>query len=411
MSTNTKKRKRSVVLHHAEGVAGGLDTSKPTAVFQPKEGRDWTLSIALPGSIIANAQTYDLKLALAGQIARASSVFCVDEIVVFSDAPATQKSLHSNNNPDDEPWKQPDQFLYHVFSYLETPPHLRRKLFPMHPSLRGAGTLPSLDLPHHLRSEEWCQYREGVTVAADEAQHAAFLATSLSPVKKQKKNSTPKSNAKPSAVSPFSDSDTNVTKTTFVDAGLASLVPLPGISIPPSTRLTLKFPTAPTAPSSFPALTPADISALAAEAVAPSAPREEAGYYWGFTPRRCASLSAVFTDCPWEGGYDFSIGTSERGIPLSDLTNPGSTPTPPSTPLPKSFKHLILIFGGVAGLEAAVSADPELAARGISKERASDVFDAWVNLVPGQGSRTIRTEEAVWVGLMGLMGYVGGNLA
>lgn len=30
-----------------------VDTSKPTAVFQPKKGRDWTVSVALPGSIIA----------------------------------------------------------------------------------------------------------------------------------------------------------------------------------------------------------------------------------------------------------------------------------------------------------------------------------------------------------------------
>jgi len=27
------------------------------------------------------------------------------------------------------------------------------------------------------------------------------------------------------------------------------------------------------------------------------------------------------------------------------------------------------------------------------------LFDTWVNLVPSQGSRTIRTEEAVWIGL------------
>lgn len=30
-----------------------IDTSKPTAVFAPSEGRAYTLSVALPGSIIA----------------------------------------------------------------------------------------------------------------------------------------------------------------------------------------------------------------------------------------------------------------------------------------------------------------------------------------------------------------------
>lgn len=35
-----------------------VDTSKPTAVFQPKKGRDWTVSVALPGSIIAKYSTF-----------------------------------------------------------------------------------------------------------------------------------------------------------------------------------------------------------------------------------------------------------------------------------------------------------------------------------------------------------------
>lgn len=32
-----------------------VDTSKPTAVFEAREGRGYTLSIALPGSIIAKS--------------------------------------------------------------------------------------------------------------------------------------------------------------------------------------------------------------------------------------------------------------------------------------------------------------------------------------------------------------------
>ena len=32
---------------------GPIDTSKPTAVFKPTKGRNWTVSVALPGSIIA----------------------------------------------------------------------------------------------------------------------------------------------------------------------------------------------------------------------------------------------------------------------------------------------------------------------------------------------------------------------
>lgn len=35
------------------GAAEELQTSKPAAVFVPKRGRNWTVSIALPGSFIA----------------------------------------------------------------------------------------------------------------------------------------------------------------------------------------------------------------------------------------------------------------------------------------------------------------------------------------------------------------------
>ncbi|KAG9832419.1 hypothetical protein KCU98_g12814, partial [Aureobasidium melanogenum] len=62
-----------------------VDTSRPSAVFTPTGGRQHTVSIALPGSVIANAQSHDLKTMMAAQVARACAVFQVDEIVVFND--------------------------------------------------------------------------------------------------------------------------------------------------------------------------------------------------------------------------------------------------------------------------------------------------------------------------------------
>lgn len=53
------------------------------------------------------------------------------------------------------------------------------------------------------------------------------------------------------------------------------------------------------------------------------------------------------------------------------------------------IRHLLVVFGGVAGLEASVDADEHLT---ISGEDASCLFDMWVNTCPAQGSRTIRTE-------------------
>lgn len=53
-----QKRKRPNTLldladRQANASSNGSDTSKPTAVYTPTKGRSHTLSIALPGSIIA----------------------------------------------------------------------------------------------------------------------------------------------------------------------------------------------------------------------------------------------------------------------------------------------------------------------------------------------------------------------
>jgi len=324
------------------------------------------VSVALPGSIIAklvyfyhkyvamlikcSAQSHELRTSLCGHIARALSVFCVDELVVFSDGHAPKKhhkrthsQAHQTDPSQDEYTgsSDPDHFLIHLLSYLETPPHLRRLLFPMHANLRTAGTLPSLDLPHHLKPDEWCPYREGVTLpGADE--HG-----------------------------------------TFVEAGLRIPVTIEE-QIPENTRVTLKF-----RPGAEEANKDVNKEVILADPVGPDEPREDSGYYWGFNVRKAGSLS------------DVTIGTSERGASLETIYSEEEGR------MPKKFKHLLIVFGGVAGLEVAVKNDEELQKLGVVE--AKDVFDKWINVCPGQGSRTIRTEEAVWIGLMGLRRLVVNN--
>ena len=46
--------------------------------------------------------------------------------------------------------------------------------------------------------------------------------------------------------------------------------------------------------------------------------------------------------------------------------------------------------------------DPELAELGIQGPRTRELFDNWVNALPNQGSRNIRTDEAMLIALMGL---------
>lgn len=316
-------------------------------MFRPGGGRPYTLSVALAGSIIGNAKSHEQKTFLAGQIARALAVFCVDEVVIFDDEHVeTQQRRPAIGENDYTAFSHPDHFLAHLLSYLETPPHLRKALFPMHPNLRTAGTLPSLDMPHHLRSHEWCEYREGVTTTA--------LADGSG---------------------------------TLVDVGLPGYLKIPGAEIPPNTRVTVRL---------------ADEESKEAEAVSPNDPRQERGYYWGYSVRQCSRLTDVFTECPFDDGYEFSIGTSERGRPLTELL------AEPYMANPRSLSHILLLFGGVGGLETAAKNDEDCREMGLVGEKVKELFDAWVNLVPGQGSRTIRTEEAVWLGLMGFRPFVEG---
>lgn len=48
-------------------------------------GRHYTVSLALPGSILDNAQTPELRTYLAGQIARAAVIFNIDEVIIFDE--------------------------------------------------------------------------------------------------------------------------------------------------------------------------------------------------------------------------------------------------------------------------------------------------------------------------------------
>ena len=165
-----------------------------------------------------------------------------------------------------------------------------------------------------------------------------------------------------------------------MDVGLSDPYLIRDVQIPQKARVTVRL----------------DQGTKEAEAGSPAAPREEKGYYWGYSVRRCSTLSDVFTECPYDGGYDLSFGMSERGEQLHQALE---------RDMPQ-YQHMLVVLGGVAGLETAARNDTELMKRGVTGAKVGELFDHWVNLLPGQGSRTIRTEEAIWCGLMGLQQVV-----
>ena len=108
--------------------------------------------------------------------------------------------------------------------------------------------------------------------------------------------------------------------------------------------------------------------------------------YRGYTVRIAQSLREVFSQAPYPEGYDLSIGTSERGDKIDDIPQKGL-----------KYNHAIVVFGGLEGLEAALDNDDIL-----TVDDPALIFDHYLNTCPDQGSRTIRTEEAIVISLAGL---------
>lgn len=117
--------------------------------------------------------------------------------------------------------------------------------------------------------------------------------------------------------------------------------------------------------------------------MSPSQPRAETGVYWGYTVRIAKNLSDIFTKSPYPDGYDLTIGTSDKGENIHSIEKSSL-----------AFDHALIVFGGLQGLEAVLDSDDKL-----NVDDPSLLFDRYLNTVPNQGSRTIRTEEAILISL------------
>lgn len=305
-------------------------------------GRNHTVSLALAGSILDNAQSPELRTYLAGQVARALAVFNVDEIVVFEDekpAAADQSSPNTTQGEFRGIGKRGGGQggcvqLGRILQFLECPQYLRKHFFPIHQDLKYAGVLNPTDMPHHLRATEESPFREGVVLDRPPTKNGSL-----------------------------------------VNVGLPQEVVIDK-TLQPGIRVTVHL---------VDAQRPTHDRTLVGKVVAPSFPRTHAGLYWGYNVRLARSLTEVFTGCPYKAGYDLTIGTSERGDSVDEFT------------FDQPFKHLLIVLGGVKGLEVAVESDEK-----IKTEDPSTLFDHYLNTCPLQGSRTIRTEEALLITLASL---------
>jgi hypothetical protein len=111
-------------------------------------------------------------------------------------------------------------------------------------------------------------------------------------------------------------------------------------------------------------------------------------------------------------GYDWVLGTSERGEDVHKelgalFTNTSKQDTGSnggSSNGGMSFKHGLILFGGLGGLEDVIRDPLFHNPRKIKNPR--DLCHHYVNIASTQTSRTIRAEEALMITLAQLSGYL-----
>uniref|UniRef100_A0A1I7UUV4 Methyltransferase C9orf114 homolog n=1 Tax=Caenorhabditis tropicalis TaxID=1561998 RepID=A0A1I7UUV4_9PELO len=325
-----KKRKiQDKIIHEAEEAKKAkIETVDHTPPF--------TISIAVPGQFLNNAQSSELRTYMAGQIARAATLYRVDEIIIYDEScRMTNEAVNAYYNGTWQGTLLPSEsnyegcfYLAKILEYLECPQYLRRDLFPIQKPLKYAGLLNPLDAQHHLKSDEKSfRFREGVVLK-----------------KRSKEGRGPICNI-------------GLDKEFEVDTD--------SVHLPPYTRVTVEIKNL------------NEQHKLYRGSITNGARvTRETGQYWGYSVRLMTGLQKVL-----EGKkFDIVAGVSPRGKLASQmdvciLNKP----------------KILLVFGGVAGVDAAVESE-ELA----EWRRAEDAFDVLIRTTSlPNGSRSERVEENV----------------
>jgi len=94
------------------------------------------LWVALPDSCLIESQTILEKSYKISQISRACSIFRVKKIFIYHDKSTKVEKIDK-------------KIAKIILEYLDTPPYLRKKIYPKMWILKHAGILPPIKSPHH----------------------------------------------------------------------------------------------------------------------------------------------------------------------------------------------------------------------------------------------------------------------
>ena len=226
-------------------------------------------------------------------------------------------------------------FFIKNLQYLETPQYLRKSLFPISDDLSRSGLMNPLESQHHFRIDEWSKYREGIVLNR--------------PVKGD-----------------FS----------WVNIGLKKDCKI-NKKLPEKTRVTVKL-----NENGF----NDNLKYYSGIPVSMREPFENFGIYWGYVVRVCERFNQIFNESIFGEKYDLIIGTSDKGDDYRKV----------NFEKVKNFKHCLIVFGGIQGIEGMIDDDEKEVKRG---NDVKGFFDFYLNTCVNQGLRTIRTEEAVLISL------------
>jgi Uncharacterized conserved protein len=94
------------------------------------------LSIAIPDSCLIESQTILDKSYKISQISRSCSIFRINKIMIYHDRSVKAEKIDR-------------KILKTILEYLDTPPYLRKKIYPKMWILKHTGILPPIKSPHH----------------------------------------------------------------------------------------------------------------------------------------------------------------------------------------------------------------------------------------------------------------------
>lgn len=277
------------------------------------------IQVAIPDTSLSDCSDLRQKTAKVGTLARALAVFRVERVIVYR----TGRVQASRKKDVD--------LLVRLLEFMDTPQYLRKRVFPMSPSLKYAGLLPPLrTLSHPLDavSEDLAEgtYRWGIQVRKGK-----------------------------------------------IDIGIEKLVDHPEEV---SERETTLFRVVRTGPK------------VRLKAVS----RDDVEEYWGFEVMRTMSLVETLQNSSTMTRVVFSRNAPSYASLEDEIKSTvGNT------------KKVLGVFGG-----------PKYGVNELFPDKKGELkkhVDFWVNTIPGQGTETVRLEEAILASLALINKSVGALIA